>query len=57
MPALIQQLTTTLDHLLDVPDAEWKAIKAWGFDMVFIMGVWQLGNYGLNYDQTNPGMC
>jgi len=39
-----------------IPIAEFQAIAALGFDMVWMMGVWSLGKYGLNYDRTNPGL-
>lgn len=53
---LTQKYQKPIVRLLDVPDSEWKDIKGWGFDMIFVMGVWQLGNYGLNFDRTNPDL-
>jgi hypothetical protein len=54
--SLSQKYQKSITALKDVPDTEWKDIKSWGFDMVFLMGVWQLGKYGLNFDRTNSGL-
>lgn len=35
--------------LSEIPVQEFQAIKQQGFDIVWMMGVWQLGEYGLNY--------
>jgi hypothetical protein len=49
-----QRQNMTLDQ---VPDEEWQALLASGhFDMIWLMGVWALGPYGLNYDRTNPDL-
>jgi glycosidase len=48
-----EQPITTLSQ---IPDEEFLALKQAGIDMVWMMGVWQLGAYGLNYDQTNAGL-
>jgi len=45
------QITT----LSAIPKQEFQAIANLGFDMVWMMGIWELGEYGLNYDQTNSG--
>lgn len=42
--------------LRDVPKAEWQAIKDDHMDVVWLMGVWSLGAYGLQHDQTDAGL-
>lgn len=44
-----------ISRLVDVPMEEFAAIKQKGMDIVWLMGVWHLGSYGLNYDRTDPG--
>lgn len=44
-----------ISRLVDVPMEEFAAIKQKGMDIVWLMGVWHLGNYGLNFDRTDPG--
>jgi hypothetical protein len=42
--AWLEQLTARLGRtvrLMDVPDAEWNALAQRGFDIVWLMGVWQ----------------
>jgi hypothetical protein len=42
--------------LADVPVDEWQAIADMGMDVVWLMGVWSLGAYGLNHDRTTPSL-
>lgn len=42
--------------LRDVPTAEWKAIAAMNMDVVWLMGIWSLGEFGLNHDRTTPSL-
>eukprot|EP01029_Cantina_marsupialis_P008916 TRINITY_DN2089_c0_g1_i1.p1 TRINITY_DN2089_c0_g1~~TRINITY_DN2089_c0_g1_i1.p1 ORF type:complete len:535 (+),score=149.07 TRINITY_DN2089_c0_g1_i1:81-1685(+) len=42
--------------LRDIPDGELKAIKDQGYDMVWMMGMWKLGQYGLNHDRTDSNL-
>ncbi|KAN0012235.1 hypothetical protein ACTFIU_007533 [Dictyostelium citrinum] len=44
---------TPINTISDIPFEEFENIKSMGFDMIWMMGVWELGEYGLNYDQTN----
>ncbi|KAF2077465.1 hypothetical protein CYY_001238 [Polysphondylium violaceum] len=53
---LSQQYNMDIVTLNDIPMQEFQKIKDMGFDMVWMMGVWELGQYGLNYDQTNQGL-
>lgn len=42
--------------LSNVPDSELDSIKSLGFDVVWMMGMWALGPYGLHHDQTTPSL-
>ncbi len=42
--------------LANVPVQEWQAIADMGMDVVWLMGVWSLGAYGLNHDRTDPSL-
>jgi len=50
---LSQKYGKQFQKLSDIPDQEFQQIKEMGFDFVWMMGVWQLGEFGLNYDRTN----
>ncbi|EFA77836.1 hypothetical protein PPL_09334 [Heterostelium album PN500] len=50
---LSQQYNQNFTQLSQIPMEEFQKIKSMGFDMVWLMGLWQLGEYGLNYDRTN----
>jgi len=54
--ALSQKYGRNISRLSDVPTEELKNISAQGFDYLWLMGVWHLGPYGLNYDRTNAGL-
>jgi glycosidase len=53
---LSQKYGYNITLLSDIPVQEFKAIKSAGFDVVWMMGVWQLGQYGLHHDRTDPGL-
>ncbi len=42
--------------LADVPDGEWDAIAALGFDAVWLMGVWERSPAGIAIALQNPGL-
>lgn len=42
--------------LADVPDHELDRIAGLGAGVVWLMGVWSLGPYGLHHDRTDPGL-
>ncbi|KAL0216508.1 hypothetical protein P9112_008692 [Eukaryota sp. TZLM1-RC] len=42
---------TSLDH---VPNEEIQHIADMNIDAIYLMGVWQLGEYGLHHDRTQP---
>ena len=43
-------------RLADVPDSEWDAIGAMGFDIVWLMGIWQRSPISRKLDQQNTGV-
>lgn len=50
---LTKKYKRPITKLNDIPDEEFLALKDRGVDMVWMMGVFQLGAYGLKYDRTN----
>jgi len=50
---LSQTLKQEITRLSQVPGKEWKKIADDGFDMVWLMGIWELGNYGLYHDRIS----
>jgi glycosidase len=42
----------SITKLEDIPEEEIDFIADMGVDAVYIMGIWKLGEYGLNYDKT-----
>eukprot|EP01125_Pyxidicula_operculata_P014837 TRINITY_DN4994_c0_g1_i1.p1 TRINITY_DN4994_c0_g1~~TRINITY_DN4994_c0_g1_i1.p1 ORF type:complete len:512 (+),score=87.70 TRINITY_DN4994_c0_g1_i1:405-1940(+) len=53
---LSQKYGRNITTLNAIPMQEFSNLKNAGYDIVWLMGVWQLGAYGLNYDQTNPSL-
>jgi len=47
---------TNISTLSEVPDQELQAIQAMNIDMIWMMGLWHLGPYGLHHDQTDPSL-
>jgi Alpha amylase, catalytic domain len=43
-------------NLSSVPSAEWDAIAAYGFDSVWLMGVWERSPAGIAIANQNPGL-
>src|SRR5215469_1292234 len=43
-------------NLASVPPAEWDAIAAYGFDAVWLMGVWERSPSGIAIANKNPGL-
>lgn len=41
--------------LKDIPTSEFDSWKEKGFEWIWFMGVWQLGEYGRQHDLTDPG--
>ena len=52
LDALSKQAGRTL-QLIDVADIEWDRIKAFGFDLVYLMGVWQRSPAGRHLFRTD----
>eukprot|EP01129_Flabellula_baltica_P006511 TRINITY_DN2445_c0_g1_i1.p1 TRINITY_DN2445_c0_g1~~TRINITY_DN2445_c0_g1_i1.p1 ORF type:complete len:519 (-),score=99.77 TRINITY_DN2445_c0_g1_i1:18-1553(-) len=42
--------------LVDVPVQEFLEIQAAGYNTVWLMGMWHLGEAGLHFDRTNPDL-
>lgn len=42
--------------LNDIPDSELANLKSKGFDIIWFMGVWQLGEYGVKHDRTDQAL-
>ncbi len=42
--------------LAEVPDAEWDALAAWGFDAIWLMGVFERSPLGQRIASTHPGL-
>jgi len=42
--------------LRDVPSTEYQKLKDLNMDVIWFMGIWQLGDYGLNHDRTNADL-
>lgn len=40
----------------DIPQDELQALADKHIHIVWFMGVWSLGAYGLNFDRTNPDL-
>jgi len=45
-----------MSRLSDIPDSEFSDLKQQGIDIVWMMGVWELGSYGLRHDRTDPAL-
>jgi hypothetical protein len=55
----LEQLSAKLGrsiHLSDVPDSEWDVIALMGFDIVWLMGVWQRSPISRDLDQKKPSL-
>lgn len=55
--AWLESLSTKLQrtiHLSDIPDSEWDAIAEMGFDIVWLMGVWQRSAVSQKLSQQAP---
>ncbi|EAY12492.1 Alpha amylase, catalytic domain containing protein [Trichomonas vaginalis G3] len=40
----------------DIPESEFKSWKDKGFQWIWFMGVWQVGEFGPHHDRTDPGL-
>src|ERR1039457_7976 len=55
----LNDLTRTYGHtiqLANVPDREWDGLASWGFDAVWLMGVWERSPAGVRIAQENPDL-
>jgi len=46
----------SITKLSEIPDEVFDEWQSKGFKWVWFMGVWQLGDYGLNHDRTDPNL-
>lgn len=53
---LTQKYGRSITRIRDIPTAEFDDMKSKGFEWVWFMGIWQLGDYGLQHDRTDPGL-
>jgi len=53
---LKQRYSKDIKTFKDIPDAEFESWKAKGFEWVWFMGIWQLGDMGLQHDLTDSGL-
>eukprot|EP01100_Stratorugosa_tubuloviscum_P010254 TRINITY_DN437_c0_g3_i1.p1 TRINITY_DN437_c0_g3~~TRINITY_DN437_c0_g3_i1.p1 ORF type:complete len:526 (+),score=213.75 TRINITY_DN437_c0_g3_i1:58-1635(+) len=53
---LTQKYNRKITRLADIPAQEFQSLADKGINMVWMMGVWSLGAYGLNHDKTDPGL-
>lgn len=44
----------TITSLRDIPLGEFTRYKKMGMDIIWMMGVWRLGPYGVQHDRTDP---
>src|SRR5215471_14959365 len=42
--------------LAQVPAAEWDAVAEWGFDAVWLMGIWERSPAGIVVSNSNEGL-
>jgi hypothetical protein len=54
--SLSQKYGRNITKLSDIPISEFQDIADKGFDIVWMMGVWSLGAYGLHHDRTDPSL-
>ena len=51
-----KKLNKQITSFRDIPDSEFESWKAKGFEWVWFMGVWQLGDIGRQHDLTDSGL-
>ena len=50
---LSQKYGRTISRISDIPVVEFSALKNKGVDYVWLMGIWKLGQYALEFDRAN----
>ena len=50
---LSQKYSRPITKLIDIPECVFDEWKQMGFEWVWMMGVWQLGEYGLQFDRED----
>jgi hypothetical protein len=54
--SLSQKYQQNITKLSEIPMEEFQNLRNKGMDIVWLMGLWKLGEYGLHFDQTNSGL-
>jgi hypothetical protein len=54
--ALSQKYNKPISRIMDIPVAEFEYYQSHGIKIIYMMGVWHLGPYGLHHDQTDPNL-
>jgi len=45
-----------ITSIRDIPMEEFKKYRDMGFDIIWMMGVWKLGEYGVKHDRNDPDL-
>ncbi|KAH0786433.1 alpha-amylase family protein [Histomonas meleagridis] len=53
---LTQKYGKSITKLRDIPTQEFDDMQSKGYEWVWFMGVWQLGDYGVQHDRTDEGL-
>ena len=51
---LSQKYSKPITKIIDIPESVFDEWKQMGFEWVWMMGVWQIGQYGINFDRQDP---
>ena len=51
---LSEKYSRSITKISEIPESEFDEWKKMGFDWIWMMGIWQIGEYGLNHDRTRP---
>lgn len=51
---LSQKYSRPITKIIDIPESVFDEWKQMGFEWVWMMGVWQIGQYGINFDRQDP---
>lgn len=51
---LSEKYSRPINKIIDIPESVFDEWKQMGFEWIWMMGIWELGQYGLNLDRTSP---
>lgn len=51
---LSEKYSRPITKISEIPESEFDEWKKMGFEWIWMMGIWQIGEYGLNHDRTRP---